>query len=117
MMRCCYIPGIIRLCYDYDDYYDDDYDDDDYDYYDYDYDYDYYDYDYDDYTRSVLSGGPYSTGPPILDNSPRLLLLLFSHELMATMQSVVTVQAPITLERKITSGGKQIKTEDNTHNK
>ena len=27
-----------------------------------------------------------------------------------------TEQAPITLERKITSGGKQIKTEDNTHN-
>ena len=35
---------------------------------------------------------------------------------MATMQSVVAGQAPITLERKITSGGKQIKTEDNTHN-
>ena len=33
------------------------------------------------------------------------------------MQSVVTGQAPITLERKITSGGKQIKTEDNMHNK
>ena len=32
------------------------------------------------------------------------------------MQSVVAEQAPITLERKITSGGKQIKTEDNTHN-
>ena len=32
------------------------------------------------------------------------------------MQSVVTGQAPITLERKITSGGKQINTEDNTHN-
>ena len=31
------------------------------------------------------------------------------------MQSVVTGQAPISLERKITSGGKQIKTEDNTH--
>ena len=31
------------------------------------------------------------------------------------MQSVVTGQAPITLERKITSGGQQIKTEDNTH--
>ena len=33
------------------------------------------------------------------------------------MQSVVTGQAPITLKRKIkiTSGGKQIKTEDNTH--
>ena len=29
------------------------------------------------------------------------------------MQSVVTGQAPITLERKITSGGKQIKSEDN----
>ena len=43
-------------------------------------------------------------------------LLLCSHELIATMQSVVTGQAPITLERKITSGGKQIKTEDNTHN-
>ena len=35
-----------------------------------------------------------------------LLLLLFSHELVATMQSVVTGQGPITLERKITSGGK-----------
>ena len=33
---------------------------------------------------------------------------------MATMQSVVTGQAPTNLERKITSGGKQIKTEDNT---
>ena len=32
------------------------------------------------------------------------------------MQSVVTGQAPITLERKITSGGKQINTEDDTHN-
>ena len=44
-----------------------------------------------------------------------LLLLLFSHSLMATMPSVVTGQAPITLEWKIT-GGKQIKTGDNTHN-
>ena len=33
------------------------------------------------------------------------------------MQYAVTGQAPITLERKITSGGKQIKTEDNMHNK
>ena len=32
------------------------------------------------------------------------------------MQSVVTGQAPITLERKITSGGKQKKTEDDTQN-
>ena len=32
------------------------------------------------------------------------------------MQSVVTGQAPTTLEGKITSGGKQKKTEDNTHN-
>ena len=33
-------------------------------------------------------------------------------------QCVVTGQAPITLERKITSGGKQIlvEAEDNTHN-
>ena len=31
------------------------------------------------------------------------------------MQYAVTGQAPITLERDITSGGKQIKTEDNTH--
>ena len=45
-----------------------------------------------------------------------LLLLLFSHELMAAMQSVVTGQAPIALVWKITSGGKQIKTKDNTHN-
>ena len=30
------------------------------------------------------------------------------------MQSVVTEQAPITLERKVTSGRKQIKTEDDT---
>ena len=37
-------------------------------------------------------------------------VFLFSHELIATVQSVVTGQAPITLERKITSGGKQIKT-------
>ena len=44
-----------------------------------------------------------------------LLLLLFSHELMATMQPVVTGQAPITLERKVTSREKQIKTEDITH--
>ena len=43
-----------------------------------------------------------------------LLLLLFSYQLMATVQSVVTGQAPITLERKITSGGKQIETQDNT---
>ena len=35
------------------------------------------------------------------------LLLLFSHELVATMQSVVTGQAPITLERKIAPGMKQ----------
>ena len=41
---------------------------------------------------------------------------LFTLTHMPTMQSVVTGQAPITLERKITSGGKQIKTEDNTHN-
>ena len=32
------------------------------------------------------------------------------------MQCVVTGQAPITLERKIASGGKHIKTKDNTHN-
>ena len=32
------------------------------------------------------------------------------------MQSVVTGQAAINLERKITSGGKQIKTEANAHN-
>ena len=32
------------------------------------------------------------------------------------MQSVVTGQAPITLEWKITSGEKQINAEDNTHN-
>ena len=32
------------------------------------------------------------------------------------MQSVVTGQAPTSLEWKITSGGKQIRTEDNTHN-
>ena len=32
------------------------------------------------------------------------------------MQSVGTGQAPITLERKITSVGKQIKTEGNTRN-
>ena len=42
--------------------------------------------------------------------------LLFSHKLFATTQFVVTRPAPITLERRITSGGKQIKTEDNTHN-
>ena len=36
---------------------------------------------------------------------------------MATMQSVVTGQAPITLEaEEITSGAKKNKTEDNTHN-
>ena len=45
-----------------------------------------------------------------------LLLLLFSRQLMATMQSVVVGQVPITLERKITSGGKQLITEDNTQN-
>ena len=32
------------------------------------------------------------------------------------MQSVVTGKAPMSLEQKITSEGKQIKTEDNTHN-
>ena len=32
------------------------------------------------------------------------------------MKFVVTGQAPITLERKITSGGKQMKKEDYTHN-
>ena len=36
------------------------------------------------------------------------MFLLFSHWLMATMESVDTGQAPITLERKITAGGKQI---------
>ena len=39
--------------------------------------------------------------------------------LAVTMQSVVTGQAPITLERKIENyltGGKQIKTEDNARN-
>ena len=41
-----------------------------------------------------------------------LLLFLFSHYPIATVQSVVTGQDPITLERKITSGGRQIK-----HNK
>ena len=38
-----------------------------------------------------------------------VVLLLFPHYLIATMRSVVTGQAPITLERAITSGGKQIK--------
>ena len=37
------------------------------------------------------------------NNETRKLLLLFSHELIAAMQSVVTGQAPTTLERKITS--------------
>ena len=47
-----------------------------------------------------------------------LLLLLFSHYLIATMQCVGTGQAPTTLERNITSGGKQRnKKEDNTRNK
>ena len=31
--------------------------------------------------------------------------MLFSHLLIATMQPVVTAQAPITLQRKVTSGG------------
>ena len=35
--------------------------------------------------------------------------MLFSHFLIATMQSVVTGQAPINLEWKITTGSKQIK--------
>ena len=35
--------------------------------------------------------------------------MLFWHKLIATMQSAVTGQAPLTLERKITSGGKQMK--------
>ena len=43
-------------------------------------------------------------------------MLVFSHKLIVTMQSVVTGHAPITLEHKITSGGKQMKKEDNTHN-
>ena len=40
-----------------------------------------------------------------------VVVVLFSHYLIATMQSVVVVtgQAPITLERKITSGGKHVK--------
>ena len=37
-----------------------------------------------------------------------MLLLLSSHELIATMQSVVTGQAPITLEWRITLGGERI---------
>ena len=36
----------------------------------------------------------------------RMIHVVFSHQLIATMPSVVTGQAPITLERKITSGGK-----------
>ena len=43
------------------------------------------------------------------------VVLTLTHT-VATMQSVVTGQAPINLERKIISGGKQIKTKDNTHN-
>ena len=47
-----------------------------------------------------------------------LLLLLFSHELIATMQSVVTGQAPtMTLERKITSGGKTTKKKQKVRHK
>ena len=42
-----------------------------------------------------------------------LLFLFYMNSSLRTMQSVVTGQAPITLEWKITSGGKQIKTEDN----
>ena len=38
-----------------------------------------------------------------------LSLLLHSHKIIATMQPVVTEQATVTLERKITSGGKQAK--------
>ena len=51
-------------------------------------------------------------------STTRLLCSCCSHvnSSIATMQSVVTGQAPITLERKRTSGGKQTKTEDNTHN-
>ena len=45
-----------------------------------------------------------------------IVLLLLSHYLIATVPSVVTGQAPITLGWTVTSGGKQIKTEDNTHN-
>ena len=39
--------------------------------------------------------------------------VLFSHELIATVQSVVTGQAPITLEWKITSGRKKQKKKGN----
>ena len=45
-----------------------------------------------------------------------IFIYFFSHQLIDKIQSVVTVQDVITLEWKITSGGKQIKTEDNTHN-
>ena len=41
---------------------------------------------------------------------------MFSHQLMATMQSVVTGKAPITGAKNYLTGGKQIKTEDNAHN-
>ena len=44
-----------------------------------------------------------------------VVVLTLTHT-VATMQSVVTGQAPITLERQIIAGGKQIKTKDNTHN-
>ena len=45
-----------------------------------------------------------------------LLLLLLSHELIVTMQYVVTGQAPLTLEGTITSEGKQPKSEGIKHN-
>ena len=50
-------------------------------------------------------------GTPLRRNR-RLLLLLFPHYLMATMQSVVTGQAPMTLEQKVTSGGKTNKKQE-----
>ena len=40
------------------------------------------------------------------------LSFMVSDYLIAKMHSVVTGQAPLSLERKITSGGKQIKTDD-----
>ena len=68
------------------------------------------------YVRNLLQIGESSPVVKISCGTYPLLLLLFSHQLMATMQSVVAGQAPITLERKYPRRKNKLKTEDNTRN-
>ena len=65
-------------------------------------------------TRRVLLRTLY-TAVYIVLVSWKFASYLFSHELIAATQSVVTGQAPITLERKITSGGETTKKEKMIH--